>query len=252
MSIHITSKVWSKSQHRGTSLLLMLALADMANDEGQCWPSQKTLAKRARISARNVQLTLRKLAESGEIFVHERSGPNGVNRYEIDLRALGKTVNEDSETGESPEDIFGEAGFGSKTSSPEILCIDDPKEASSGNVIETSDKPNGYDDVPESHYKPYDMWREFCRGSGKDPSLLSGQPLAKQLAIAKRMMAYATPDDMRNIGSWLESTPFWRSTGFDMLIVEKQYGKWAMAGKPSGFSQVTGREKRISGSTPRG
>jgi hypothetical protein len=46
MSIHIMTQVWERSQHKGRALLLILAIADNANDQGLAYPSAKTLAKK--------------------------------------------------------------------------------------------------------------------------------------------------------------------------------------------------------------
>jgi hypothetical protein len=39
MSIKVMSQVWEHSTRKGTRLLLLLALADFANDEGICYPA---------------------------------------------------------------------------------------------------------------------------------------------------------------------------------------------------------------------
>jgi hypothetical protein len=44
------SWIWSNSPYKGERLLLHLALGDFANDEGECFPSVATLAKKARCS----------------------------------------------------------------------------------------------------------------------------------------------------------------------------------------------------------
>lgn len=74
MSVHISSWVWKHSWHSGSDLLILLAMADMANDEGLCWPSVATLCERGRMSERNVQYSLRKLEDSGSITTVQRRG----------------------------------------------------------------------------------------------------------------------------------------------------------------------------------
>jgi hypothetical protein len=90
MSIHVMNEVWSKSQHKGGALNLMLAIADFASDQGSAYPGVPTLAQKIRMSTRNTQLLLRKLEESGELKVEEGAGPRGTNRYQIQLQNLGK------------------------------------------------------------------------------------------------------------------------------------------------------------------
>jgi hypothetical protein len=57
---------------------------------------------------------------------------------------------------------------------------------------------------------------------------------------------------MTNLATWIVSDPWWRTKGVDLFIAEKQFSKWVQAGKPASRIAVTGREKHISGSTPRG
>jgi len=59
--------VWEDSRAANGSLLVLLCLADHANDEGRCWPSLERLAKRARLSERQVRRVLDALVELGEI-----------------------------------------------------------------------------------------------------------------------------------------------------------------------------------------
>jgi len=63
------SRVWKHAQQREAPLLVLLALADGANDEGLTWQSVETLAQMARIERRSVQRVLRKLEADGEIQV---------------------------------------------------------------------------------------------------------------------------------------------------------------------------------------
>jgi hypothetical protein len=76
------SRVWAHSRQKGGELLIMLALADFANDEGECWPSIPVLAQKARLTERQVQKLIPKLQEAGELLV-ERSngGRNRRNRF---------------------------------------------------------------------------------------------------------------------------------------------------------------------------
>ncbi len=77
MSIRIMSIVWAQSPYRGEALLLHLALADFANDEGKCWPSQKTLAKKARCSENYVRVAIKRMITDGLVEITERSNGRG-------------------------------------------------------------------------------------------------------------------------------------------------------------------------------
>lgn len=78
------SWLWDNSAARGTDLLVLLALADFADDDGtNAWPSIETLAKKCRQDRRTVQRTLVKLEDAGLVKVARNAGPGGVNRYVV-------------------------------------------------------------------------------------------------------------------------------------------------------------------------
>jgi len=85
MSIEIMTRVWANSKQKGSALLLMVSIADYANERGVAYPSIETLARKVRMSERNVQLLLRKLEEAGEIAIKPNAGPAGCNLYRIIL-----------------------------------------------------------------------------------------------------------------------------------------------------------------------
>jgi hypothetical protein len=83
MSIKIQSQVWDHSGQREGRLLLLVALAETANDDGWAWPSVPTLARKVRMSDRYVQLMLKDIEDDGEISIHQGEGPGGVNRFHV-------------------------------------------------------------------------------------------------------------------------------------------------------------------------
>ena len=54
--------------------LALLALADCANDEGLCWPSMATLARKCSKSDRTLQKAIMSLSEKGHLSRDERPG----------------------------------------------------------------------------------------------------------------------------------------------------------------------------------
>lgn len=65
--------VWSLSLPDSEKLVL-LALADCANDEGQCWPSMATLAAKCSKSDRTVQAAIKALVAAGHLTRNEVRG----------------------------------------------------------------------------------------------------------------------------------------------------------------------------------
>ena len=78
--------VWDNADVKGGDMLVLLALADWANDDGMCFPAIPTIARRARMTGRNVQLCLRKLCNLGLVRIEDNAGPHGVNRYFVTAR----------------------------------------------------------------------------------------------------------------------------------------------------------------------
>ncbi|MFS1583614.1 MAG: helix-turn-helix domain-containing protein [Candidatus Arsenophonus phytopathogenicus] len=69
--------------------LVLLKLADHANDEGVCWPSYESIAKQCEISKRTVMRHIAELEKQGlvQVFHRERNGHhhNQSNRYVLQL-----------------------------------------------------------------------------------------------------------------------------------------------------------------------
>ena len=61
----------------GSEALVLLALADQANDEGLCWPSQEKLAPKARQSVSTLRRSLRSLEKMGLLTTITRSSTRG-------------------------------------------------------------------------------------------------------------------------------------------------------------------------------
>lgn len=138
MSIRIQSEVWERSRQKGGALLVLLALADNANNETHlAWPSVRDLARRSRMSERQVQNILRKLQADREIRCIEPGGMYGTRR-----RATVYRVFHPEDRGEktAPLPTGGEAG---NTGRGEISAPEGVNPTSPQPSIEPSSKPSG-------------------------------------------------------------------------------------------------------------
>lgn len=79
----VSEYIWEHSTHKGSELLLLLAIARFANLDGIGWPGIPKLAKAMRMSPRNVQRLLPRLEASGELRVRRNAGPHGTHLYQI-------------------------------------------------------------------------------------------------------------------------------------------------------------------------
>lgn len=88
MSVRIMSKVWDSQLGSHTEKLVLLALADNANDEGLCWPSRKTIARKCDLSETAVRSQIKEFESAGLISITETGGGHLSNRYQFDLKKL--------------------------------------------------------------------------------------------------------------------------------------------------------------------
>lgn len=88
MSILVMSVVWKHAPVDQGQLLVLLALADFADDDGWCYPSVDTLAAKSRMAGRSVQRAIRAMQEAGFLAVEANAGPGGANRYRVVVTAL--------------------------------------------------------------------------------------------------------------------------------------------------------------------
>jgi hypothetical protein len=96
MSIRVMTSVWDDARTEAHSeLLVLLALADWANDEGHCWPTICALATKARLSERAVQQILGRLIATGRIRRIQGGGRGRANQYQVVVARNGApgTVN---------------------------------------------------------------------------------------------------------------------------------------------------------------
>lgn len=114
MSIKIMTLVWDKSPLKGTELLILLALADMANDDGVCWPSYDTIAQRARVSRRYAISVVGGLIDTGVVSKSYRSDNNGdqtSNYYRINPVMIGEGGEPQFTGGVNPSSLGSEPQF---------------------------------------------------------------------------------------------------------------------------------------------
>ncbi len=84
MSKTWTDYIWTHSPQSGSAKLLLLAIADLANDNGSTTEATTAmLAKRVGTKERNIQYLLRKLEGAGELRCENRAGSGGYNRYTL-------------------------------------------------------------------------------------------------------------------------------------------------------------------------
>jgi len=138
VSIKVTNWVWARSESRNGARLVMLALADRADDKGLAWPSIADLAERTRLSPRAVQKGITALVESGELEVDNGGGRHRSNRYRI----IPKPCTSDGVTDQEPRTSNGV----STEETPQIVretpnFATETLNSATGNPVQSSPEP---------------------------------------------------------------------------------------------------------------
>lgn len=83
MSIKVMNAVWASGPDDHAGLLVLLAMADIADDNGVLWPSLATIAAKSRMSERNARRIIRALEAAGWVDTSVNRGRNCTNSYRI-------------------------------------------------------------------------------------------------------------------------------------------------------------------------
>lgn len=98
MSIKIMTWVWDNSPYKDDSLIVHLALADWAGDDGVCWPKQETIAHKARCSVEHVRRVTKRMVVDGYLEITQPSkGPGSSHRYLLKRPTNGGVLNKETD-----------------------------------------------------------------------------------------------------------------------------------------------------------
>lgn len=120
MSIRVMSAVWASNRYASGSLLILLAMADYANDDDNtCRPAIPSLAAKARLSERQVHRILRQFEADGVIaavgeYPSRRGKP--ITIYQINVAALTKSDAGKGDILSDKDDILSSYGADNMTS----------------------------------------------------------------------------------------------------------------------------------------
>ena len=75
--------------------IVLLALADSADDAGICWPGHRSLAAKCSVTVRTVQRTIAALQAQGQLLIEPRyrqDGSRSSNRYRLPIETLPRQI----------------------------------------------------------------------------------------------------------------------------------------------------------------
>jgi hypothetical protein len=181
MSIRQMTAVWEKSKQKGSALLLLLAIADFANDDGVAWPAVGTLADKIRMDVRYTHRLLNQLVEDGELTIQERAGPHGCNLFTVKV-------------GVAPAPDGPRARVAKKPSG--ARAGGDGARARKGMAPAPAEPPENHQDPPSARPRDemFDAVVEVCRADAK----LNGSTVGK--VVTQLKSAGYTSADVRAFG----------------------------------------------------
>jgi hypothetical protein len=83
------SLVWERSKQTGSNLLLLLAIADNANDNGYAWPGYDYLARKTRLGREYVRKLAHELCDTNELEIVRTGSGRTPNMYRVKTEILG-------------------------------------------------------------------------------------------------------------------------------------------------------------------
>ncbi|NHB89575.1 helix-turn-helix domain-containing protein [Photorhabdus tasmaniensis] len=105
MSMNLMAHAMSVKVGNPLRKLILLKLADNANDQGECWPSIPYIGEQCEMSERSVQNHIKQLVKDGFLWIEERKSENGLNRSNVYHLTLSNGV-KNSGAGDAPYGEF--------------------------------------------------------------------------------------------------------------------------------------------------
>jgi hypothetical protein len=200
MSIRVMTAVWDHADVSGGDLLVLLAMADWADDDGRkCFPTQGTLAAKSRMTDRNLRYCLLKLESAGYISqVGRRQG--GVVEWRVDPDPENIAARNSASGGvgsglpTDPSGIHQEKDVSNETSSSDALAEPSRPTSQTADLNGNGMVPPGDCMINDKVRPLFDYWRVTC---GHPNAKLTRDRRAKVLARLRE--GYRTPEIRRAI-----------------------------------------------------
>ncbi len=216
MAVRVISLVWEGYPEGGSELLTLLALANWSDDEGRCWPSIASIAKKTRLSRSQAQRTMHALIDRGYVAVtgNETGGAPGTTRqYRINLSSLTGRV------GATPTGSVGATGSTGATGS-----------------AHAQDGPHGCGETGSTH-ATQTVSEPSTTAKGKPRAIKT--PISADYQLSERVRAWAVRKGFDRLDEHLESFKAkCAANGYiyldhDSAFMEAIREDWAKLRKPS-------------------
>jgi Helix-turn-helix domain len=253
MSIKVMSRVWEGSRQSGGALLVLLAIADFADDDGLAFPSIGTLARKARLSERQVQRVLAELAAAGELVVRPGAGRQGAHLFRVTVGGATPTPRQNvtprqdvtpdtmspparrrRRAGVTPATAQGVTPASPEPSSREPSGTGTPPPPTDNAAQQREGVAHGEQDaqlrrepsVASAAATTLELATALYRGLGSDLGVLTEPVRRRELAIAAQLLAVgATPAEAEAYARDMASLPG-RLAPVDLRSFERERPSW--------------------------
>lgn len=236
----------------GSELLVLISLAEWADADGKCWPSHESIAKRARVSRRQVIRLVQSLIQKGWISQDQRRQYSNIYQLRCDIAMADVTLNSDVTFGASDVtsrvlDVTSRALRCDIAVSPEPP-IEPPVRTTTKNHQGGARKPKP---MPANGPVQELVKAWYERAGGAPTSWGRAMGHGKTLVAAQ-----VSECELMEVYDWLAADSWWQDKGFDLGTVvaqlekfrqSKRIPKTAPKGRASPFAGIEEYERIVNG-----
>jgi len=223
MSIKVMEYVWENSRQKASLRLVLLAIADNANHDGDAYPGIPHLARKCNMSERTVQLSIQALERAGELQVFTGLGRKTISGSTNLYRVVLPYANQELPTNSKGKPIYPRAV---KAVSPrkfkgvQPVSPDEVKPYTPDEVQPVTPKPSA-DPSPEAEDAATALVNAWIQSAKQYLPL--GYNAAKCIEMAKDLLTWnppITPEDVRIVTTSKVSIPRKSDYAFAYLVAD--------------------------------
>lgn len=170
------SWVWESGPADQSERFVLLALADYANDEGECWPSMAGIAAKVCMSERGVRKVVRQLEDGGWISTKIGGGRRAANAYKITTNPEPRSAIDSKKGGttfppepRSPGTTFHKPGTTFPTN-PEPRSAEPSSNHQEPSLSARKAEPFQVEGTGPSDDRFAEFWAAYPKPEGRDPA----------------------------------------------------------------------------------
>lgn len=246
MSVKVSALVWEHGPTKAPDRLMLLALADNADDHGLAWPGMETLAAKCCVGVDAARATIRRLEAAGWIAVvfggGMRKGHGIPNRYQVNLAMLTTSEElEEQQTGThgalatvtalpSTPPSTGGSTPASGPKYPPVETGSTPPSTRGEPSVEPSREPSVVREALEPRPEVLALCEQLAerieQNGSKRPRITKGWLDSCRLLLDRDGR---TPEQVGKAIDWCQANDFWRANILSMPTLRKQYDRLRLA-----------------------